>query len=279
MSSISDFTLKNKILMLALDHRGSFNKLINPSSPESVTLPQVIDIKKEIIASLYDQFSGILIDSIGGLPAFEKVAVSKAIKKPYLLCIEKTGYEDEQGSRKTQLEYSVENLKNQGASGIKLLLYYHPSAPTKDHQLNIARQVLLDCRRFNLPLFLELVTYSIENYNSHKPELVLDSVYQFLEAGIIPDVFKLEYPGDPVACFQISKLLKKTPWILLTKGDSFANFREQLKIAIRNGAVGFLAGRSLWQEFNQYAENKRLDFFQTVVVQRFAEIAGIVLEA
>ena len=279
MADISKFTNKGKILMLALDHRGSFKKLINQEAPELVNQTQVVRIKQEIISNLYDQFSGILIDSLSGLPAFQKVAVSKTTKKPYLLCIEKTGYEDEQGSRKTSLQYSVKELKNLGATGIKLLLYYHPQAPTKQHQLSVAKQVLQDCKLAKLPLFLELVTYPLENFNSNKPELVLDSVYDFLQAGIIPDVFKLEYPGDPAACFQITKLLKKTPWILLTKGDSFANFRKQLKVAVANGAVGFLAGRAVWQEFSQYPESKRQDFFQTVVVERFSQIRQIVLSS
>lgn len=287
MTDLSRFTNKGKILMLALDHRGSFKKLINHEAPEAVSQAQVARIKQEIISSLYDQFSGLLIDSEAGLEAFQKASIAKSIPKPYLLCIEKTGYEiesysakasqDKQGSRKTSLEFSVDELKKLGASGIKLLLYYHPQAPTKQHQLTVAKQVLQDCRAAKLPLFLELVTYSLPQLNSHKPELVLDSVNQFLEAGIIPDVFKLEYPGDPVACFQITKLLKKTPWILLTKGDSFVNFKEQLKIAVASGAVGFLAGRSLWQEFSQYPEAKRLDYFQTIVAQRFAQIRQIVL--
>lgn len=279
MTDISRFTNKGKILMLALDHRGSFKKLINQEAPEAVSQAQVVRIKQEIISSLYDQFSGLLIDSEAGLSAFQKASIAKSAPKPYLLCIEKTGYEDEQGSRKTSLEFSVDELKKLGASGIKLLLYYHPQAPTKQHQLTVAKQVLHDCKAAELSLFLELVTYPLENFNSHKPELVLDSVNQFLEAGIIPDVFKLEYPGDPVACFQITKLLKKTPWILLTKGDSFVNFKEQLKIAVANGAIGFLAGRSLWQEFSQYPEAKRLDYFQTVVAGRFSQIRQIVLSS
>jgi len=279
MVDISRFTNKGKILMLALDHRGSFKKLINQQAPDLVKPAQVITIKQEIISELYDQFSGVLIDSEAGLSAFQKASVAKSAPKPYLLCIEKTGYEDEKGSRKTTLEFSVSKLKSLGASGIKLLLYYHPQAPTKQHQLTVAKQVLQDCRAAKLPLFLELVTYTLPEFNSHKPELVLDSVYDFLQAGIIPDVFKLEYPGDPAACFQITKILKKTPWILLTKGDSFVNFKQQLKIAVANGAIGFLAGRSLWQEFGQYPELKRLDYFQTVVLERFSQIRQIVLSA
>jgi len=279
MASYNVFTLQGKILMLALDHRGSFNKLINPKEPETVNQQVAVEIKRQIIAALYDDFSGVLVDSVVGLPAYKQVVQLQKKQKPFLLCAEKTGYESEGESRRTELQYSVFELKDLGASGVKLLLYYHPQASTKEHQLKIAKQVLQDCQAANLPLFLELVTYPLANFNSHKPELVLDSVYDFLQAEIVPDVFKLEFPGDPAACFQITKLLKKTPWILLTKGDSFYNFRDQLKVAVANGAVGFLAGRALWQDFNQYPVAKRRDFFQTIVRQRFAEIVEIVLEA
>lgn len=277
MDGYSVFTNKGKILMLALDHRGSFKQLINDKAPEAVSREEVVAVKREIIATLYDQFSGVLLDSEVGLSALQKVALTKPQPKPFLLCIEKTGYEDEQGSRRTTLEFNVTELKKMGAGGIKLLLYYHPHSATKKHQLDVARQVLQDCRQAHLPLFLELVTYALPDYNSNKPELVLDSVYDFLQAGIFPGVFKLEYPGDPVACFQITKLLKKTPWILLTKGDSFANFKLQLQEAIANGAIGFLAGRSLWQEFIRFPSHKRLDYFQTVVKQRFSQIRQIAL--
>jgi len=277
MSEISPFLNREKILMLALDHRGSFNKLINPQNPNSVSPNEVITIKAEIIEALYDQFSGVLVDSLGGLIALTKVAASKKQRKPYLLCIEKTGYEDELGSRKNQLEYSVSELHSQGAQGIKLLLYYHPQAPTREHQLRIGKEVLDACQKAGLPLFLEIVTYTLPNNNTHRPELVLDSVNQFLEAGIRADVFKLEFPGDPAACFQISKYLGKTPWILLTRGENYPQFRQELQVAVSSGARGFLAGRALWQEFASYPKEKRVDFFQTVVRQRFAEISKIVL--
>jgi len=277
MSSYQDFARNGKILMLALDHRGSFNKLINPNNPQLVSIEEVVETKRLIIEALYDQFSGVLVDSIGGLPALTKVGNTKVQQKPFMLCIEKTGYEDELGARKTQLEYSVSELHSQGAEGIKLLLYYHPQAPTREHQLHIGKEVLDACQKAGLPLFLEIVTYPIPNNNTHKPELVLDSVNQFLEAGINADVFKLEYPGDPAACFQISKYLGKTPWILLTRGEDYPKFRDELKVAVKNGACGFLAGRALWQEFAKYPKEKRIDFFQTVVRQRFLEISGIAL--
>jgi tagatose-1,6-bisphosphate aldolase len=268
---ISKFTLNNKILMLAIDHRGSFLKLINLTNPEMVTADQATKVKKEIIEALKDDYSGVLIDPEYGLPAYFK-------KPPYLLCIEKTGYGDEGEERTTELEYTVDSLKTMGASGIKLLIYFHPQANNRYLQLQTAKKVLNDCHNRQLPLFLEIVTYNLTGQNNHRPELVVDSVNMFLESGIVADVFKLEFPGDPVACFTITKMLKKTPWILLTRGENYHKFKEELKVATRAGATGFLAGRALWQEGMALDEHQRKAFFETTTRDRFREICKIVKE-
>lgn len=267
------FSNKGKFLMLALDHRGSFKKLINKDNPDAVSQEEVTATKQSIVKAVEGIMSGFLIDP----PTLEGSDPLKRSVKPYLLCIEKTGYVEEGLERKTELEYSVEQLKGMGARGIKLLLYVHPEALVTHYQIELARSVLEDSHTHSLPLFLELVTYPIPDKHNHKPEIVLESVNRFVEAGVIPDVFKLEYPGDPAGCFAITKMLKKTPWILLTRGDKFDLFVEELRIAVSNGCTGFLAGRALWQEFSQYKTfEERNIFFQSTMKDRFRIIKDIV---
>ena len=99
-----------------------------------------------------------------------------------------------------------------------------------------------------------------------------------LEKNIIPDVWKLEYPGDLESCEKISELVGSTPWILLTRGEKFDGFASQLKDAVEAGAVGFLAGRALWQEIGECkTEKERKDFLNKEVVNRFKIISDIVL--
>jgi tagatose-1,6-bisphosphate aldolase len=43
------FTKQGKFLMLALDHRESFKKFVNPSDPKSVSDSEVIEAKRAII--------------------------------------------------------------------------------------------------------------------------------------------------------------------------------------------------------------------------------------
>lgn len=267
---LSKFKQHGKFLMLALDHRGSFKKYIG-KNPEAVTDAEIIKVKKMIIDSLADLFSGVLIDPEWGLPAYHHA-------KPYLLCVEKTGYEASGDERITELEYSVPELKKMGAGGIKILLYMNPEAKSTKKQLATAKKVLADCKKNRLPFFLEIVTYGNETLGKSRSEWVLRSLQKFLEAKIIPDVFKLEYSGDAESCKKITAMLGKTPWILLTRGESFEVFKEQLRVAVAAGAVGFLAGRALWQELANYPDDAgKKKFLETVVRARFEEINGIVL--
>lgn len=271
-SKVQAFTQNGKILMAALDHRGSFNKLVGPNVSDG----DIINTKEEIIEALYPDISGILVDPKWGLKAYEQYCQKQNIesKKPYLLSIEKTGYSEEKGERIAELEYTVEQFKELGASGVKLLLYVNPHLESFSKQLEIARSVLSDCKAHDLPLFLEFLTYTLDEQSS-KSELILESVGEFLEEGVIPDVFKLEFPENEESCKKLTKMLSDTPWILLTFGASFDTFKQELQSATQNGCSGFLAGRSLWQDFVQYKREERKEFFQTTVKERFKEIVEI----
>lgn len=261
--------------MLALDHRQGFKKLIGDASKE-----EVVSAKYEIIEALYNQFSSVLLDPEFGLSAYSKYVQTATIRSPkqYLLSCEKTGYSDEKGERVTELEYSVKQLKDLGATGIKLLLYVNPFVSSFTKQLETARKVLDDCKIYELPLFIEFVTYSLEE-SSSKSQLILDSVQKFVSEEVIPAVFKIEFPENESSCAKITHLLGKTPWILLTRGASFDQFKNELKIACQNGAKGFLAGRSVWQEALRLKGQERKQYLETVSKKRFEEIAEIALQS
>jgi len=221
--------------MLALDQRGSFEKMVG-STDKSILIKK----KKRIIEALEDIFTGVLLDPKYGLPAFKQ----SGCLKPYLLCAEKSGYEDVKGERLTEIEYSVEELNKMGASGIKLLVYFNPFLNSAKKQLETARGILEECHKFGLPLFLEIVTYG-EDMGKN---LIVESVDYFLKNKVVADIFKLQFPGNELACQKISQLLGETNWILLTAGVDFYQFKDELAVACKNGCSGFLAGRSIWQE-------------------------------
>lgn len=266
--SIDQFASEGDFLMLALDHRQSFKKLMNPRNPDAVADEDVVALKSSIINAVVEQCSGLLIDEAHGLQAYTNRT------KPFLLPLEKTGYRDENGERVTELEYTVEQLVNLGASGAKLLLYFNPHLTTASQQIATAKQVLEECRSRNFPFFLEIVTYEPSGAEE-RAALVLGSLRLLIEEGVQPDVWKLEYAGSVERCVEVTKVVGDTPWVLLTRGDSFDVFRSNLEQAIRAGAKGFLAGRALWQEACGLQGEQRKEFLEDVLPERFRIIVEI----
>lgn len=277
MADTQLFTSEGKFLMLALDHRESFRKLMNRNTPASVGDREIIKLKSSIIESVIDQVSGVLVDPQWGLKAYRNRT------KPFLLPVEKSGYKEVNGERITELQHSVKELIDLGASGAKLLLYFNPKLPSAYTQRAIARKVLDECKRLNVPFFLEIITYRdelssalhLEGVKLNRAGLVLGSLEALIDNGIIPDVFKLEYAGSFASCQKVTEILGQTRWILLSRGDTFDVFKQELEEAVRAGAKGFLAGRALWQEACGMSGEDRDQFLRETLPERFETIAEI----
>ena len=250
MTNLNIFKKDGKFLMLALDHRTTF---------------------KKIIESTLGQMSGLLIDPFYGYEAYNQIKKDKGV--PYLLCAERSGYEKSEDGPKTEIQYKVEQLKILGASGVKLLLPFHPNKKTATHQIEIAKRILEDAKKNELPLFLEVI---IDPNKGSDANLILESIKLLLKNDIRPDVFKLDFPGNDSLCKDITEILEGIPWILLTKGVSFEVFKSELQVAFKNGAVGFLAGRALWQDVEDINEPEREIYFKETLPDRFREISEIV---
>lgn len=270
--NLAQFTKNGKFFMLALDHRASFKKLMNPNDPESVSTAAAAHLKAQIINSVEPLMSGVLIDQEFGLPAYRKGS------KPFLLPVEKSGYTDKLGERITEIEYTIKQLQEWGAGGAKILLYFNPKVATAKVQLHTAKRILEECKQADFPLFLEIRVYKPDTgdeLGENLTELVLGSMEMFLERNIHPQVWKLEYPGSLAACQQISQMVGQTPWILLTKGSSFEDFVEVLKEAQQAGCSGFLAGRAIWQEVGQLVGEDRQKFLSSTLPHRFQTICEV----
>jgi tagatose 1,6-diphosphate aldolase len=270
MTNLNIFKKDGKFLMLALDHRTTFKKIINPSNPDSVKKEEIVGLKKKIIESTLDQMSGLLIDPFYGYEAYNQIKKDKGV--PYLLCAERSGYEKSEDGPKTEIQYKVEQLKILGASGVKLLLPFHPHKKTVTHQVEIARRIIEDSKKNELPLFLEVI---IDPNEGNEASLIIESLKLLLKNNIRPDVFKLDFPENDSLCKDITKILGDIPWILLTRGVGFEVFKSELQVATKNGAVGFLAGRALWQDIQNINESEREIYFKETLPDRFREISEV----
>lgn len=253
------FTKNNYFLMLALDHRDSFVKMAETSDEN-----ELVNYKHQIINSLIYQFSGILIDMQYGFKAYS--LMDEQLLRPFLMPVEKSGFQIVGEGRVNVIGNTIDDIKEKGASGAKLLIYFNKKDATAKSQIALSRTIYEECKRQDFPLFLEIVHYA--------PTFdVLDTIKIFKQEGVNPSVFKLEYPGNARKCHEVSEFLEDTPWILLSRGVDFKEFYDQVFTASRAGCGGFLAGRSLWQEiFRQSDLPARNKFLSSELPQRFAKL-------
>jgi tagatose-1,6-bisphosphate aldolase len=250
------------------------------------------EIKLSIVRQIGSSATAILLDPVYSLGQ----AIAQGALPPklaFLSAIEEQGYLGDPYGRKTMaLEgWGVEKAKMLGASGIKLLLYYHPQAgETTERQEEFVKGLLAECERFDIPMFLEPIIYSPDpdvskdsyTFAQQRPKIMIESARRL--GALKPDVLKLEFPVDcqyeedeaawQEACAALDEA-SPVPWTLLSGGDSFDLFQKQLKVACQNGCSGFLAGRAVWQEAVHLQGNERDRFLEGEASRRWQSLQAI----
>ncbi len=277
--------------MLAMDQRGSLLKAINPDNPASVPRTDVLALKRAVIGALSPHASATLMDVEYG---YGTCVASGALsgQSGLLLALEKSGYDGDPTERRTKLldDWSVGHSRRAGATGIKLLVYYHPDAPNAADQEGLVREVAQQCAEWELPLFLEPLHYSIDANvktlpNAERRRVVVETARRLTPLGAT--VLKAEFPVDvkqtqdqgewAAACAELSAA-SVTPWVLLSAGVDFDIFLQQVRVACTAGASGVLCGRAVWKESVPLAGEARAEFLATTAVDRFRRIAALVSE-
>ena len=148
--------------MLALDQRGSLIKMLGGGS-DDVPYSTVTGFKREAIDILSPLASAVLLDPEWGYPT---CVASGALNgsSGLLMSYEKSGYEGDPTERRTALmdDWSVEQMQRAGASGVKLLVYYRPDADNAKDQEELVSEVADECKKWDMPLFLEPLHYSAD---------------------------------------------------------------------------------------------------------------------
>ncbi len=281
--------------VLAMDHRDSFKKMINPVTPITVSYEETVTRKVEMCSMVAPLASAVLLDPVyGAAQCIQQGALPGG--KGLLVSIEESGYDGGAENRVTRLlaDWSVEKIKRLGASAVKILVYFRPDLKElAQQQLAVVEQVALECRKYDIPLFVEPVSYPIGSelkdpaaFAKHKEEIVLETARQMTALPI--DVLKAEFPADlkynkdknapAKLCRELDKI-SRVPWVLLSAGVDYATFATQVEIACEAGASGFLGGRAIWQEVMPMpVPVKRTAFYQSTVIPRFRRLSDIVLK-
>ena len=282
-------------LITAMDQRGSMQRMVNPKHPEKVSYKTLESLKLDLASVFGSVASGILLDpDYGAAPALYNMALPGSVG--LLVSLEATGYSKDGEGRKTSIlrGWSVKKIKMMGASGVKLLVYYNPyEKKTCKDQLRIVKAMGQACKTYDLPFVCEPMSYPIdgepkssEEFAMKKADIVIKTAEQFCKLGV--DLLKAEFPGDlkfepdeevhMKSCRRISRAASNIPWVVLSAGVGFEEFRRNVIIANKSGASGFLAGRALWKD--SFREHKNPAAFRACLqaegVKRFRALEAIV---
>jgi tagatose-1,6-bisphosphate aldolase len=285
-------TERGAFTILAVDHRDAMRAMLNRSQPETVPARQLTEIKLSIVKLLGPFATAILLDPVYSMgQAIAQGALPP--KAAFLSAIEEQGYLGDPYGRQTSMlaGWSIEKAKMLGASGVKVLLFYHPNAgEATEAQEQLVTNLLEECSHFDIPMFLEPIIYSLNpRVSKGSPEFAAEQRKIMVETvrrlgALKPDVLKLEFPVDcqyekdealwQDACAELNEA-SPVPWTLLSAGGTFESFQKQLRVACQNGCSGFLAGRALWQEAVYLQDKERQEFLNGEAAQRWQILQSI----
>lgn len=257
-----------------MDHRDSLKKLI----PE-----EKLSDFKALLTEIFAPYStAILVDPEYGMSAIRK---AEELNLAVMLTREKTGYVDNPDGRITELyeDYDSKTLKEMGADAVKLLLYYNSESPTKAGQLEVVKRVREETLAENLPFLIEPITYEVKGKPYNKGSETVAAVKDLTN---LCDILKLEFPievaDDGVNIEDASSLLSEikeeitVPWVLLSRGMKFENYKKALGICKQYNCVGYAVGRAVWQEVSGHPDWNQVErFIKTTALERMKELSEI----
>ena len=260
------------IVALALDHRANLWEQLKPADDH-----EFMHFKQGLLRSASGRCTAVLVDPAYGVG--EGIASGSIRANHGLLApLEVTDYSLHPSRRPLQRihGWSVEKLKRVGGDGVKLLLPYHPQLRDRDAREAEAADVGAECRRWDIPFFLEPIACSPDPDrkldHAEVLEVLLAAAELFPKLGA--DVLKVQYPGSAEACRKFSTACP-VPWVLLSGGVTFKAFTQQVEDACRAGASGVIAGRSVWAEAVGAPVDERENWMAEFVPRRLKRLSRL----
>jgi tagatose 1,6-diphosphate aldolase len=251
-------------LICAIDHLSDFAELLAPD-PATVGFGDVVAAKDAVVRALAPSVSAFLLDplyALGHLVASGAVPGTVGL----MSSIEDEDYAHPAGPRRTRLreDWNATRIKLAGADVCKLLWFYRPDGDpaVAREQRELVADLARQCGELSLPLVVEPIWYPLpgedpagQDWRERRVRGIVDSAVTANELGV--DMLKVEFPGyvetpegrerAAATCAELDSRVD-VPWVILSAGVGYADFRTQVEIACRAGASGYLAGRSIWRD-------------------------------
>jgi tagatose 1,6-diphosphate aldolase len=287
------------LTMLALDQNSSMIDMAQKAlkakgQDREPTYEEIVEAKLDLMRQMAPAASGVLIDAYyGAWSAVATGAIPPA--KGLLVRVEKSGSpKNAAGGPMGEIEpgWSVEKIKLMGADAVKLLAPFEPGERVSaEHQLALIEHVYNECRRYDILMLLEPVTFPYNgekktdaSYLDRKAESTIEAARQISR---LCDVYKAEFPGtlgresDDQLRDNLHALSEASerPWVLLSAGVDYPQYLKQVELAMECGASGVLGGRAFWKEyFQQDGPAARTRFAATEGRKRVTDVDAVVRE-
>jgi tagatose-1,6-bisphosphate aldolase len=270
--------------ILAIDHRDSLRAYLAPNDPDGVDPAALTRIKVDLARAVLPLgATGVMLEPELSIPQLLDAGVVPD-GVGFLAALEAQGYLADPGAAPTAVldGWSVAQAAASGAAACKLLVPYHPDHPIAEQQEHVAAEILAECHRVGIPLALEPLYFGLASPGERR-SVVLRTVDRFAALG--PDLLKLPFPVDATAtdradwsaaCRAVSERCPM-PWALLSAGDPFDSFAEQVAVAIDAGCSGFMVGRALWGEAARAADSERTEVIERIVAPRWRRLTEIAM--
>ncbi|MEH7493794.1 tagatose 1,6-diphosphate aldolase [Neobacillus niacini] len=281
----------NIIFATAMDQRGSLGKMIQSFNDRLSYEEGLSQFKVGISEVLGNKSSSFLLDPEYGWDAAKKLNEDIGL----IMAYEKTGYDASEKGRLPNLVdvYAVQDLVNEGAHALKLLVYYDIKEEEKFNQIKKAfiKRVGDECKQNDLLFILEPVSYdateaSKSEFLERKPEIIEFFMDEFSKEEYGVDLLKVEVPVsifningydqydnyNPIFSTEQAASYYKScsdksriPFIYLSGGVTNEQFIDTLHFAknAKSKFSGILCGRATWKDgIRTFAEEGNEKFYQ-----------------
>ncbi|MFZ5438170.1 MAG: hypothetical protein ACOZAK_03915 [Patescibacteria group bacterium] len=271
---------KNGIGLLALDEAYTFAEQLGLSLDEPTNLENLNALLVRFLILYTEYTTGVVLDPTYSLPFLSY----KHNNSGLVIRLGREQEQDPMGLPQFIPQWGIEDVRNNYGVA-KLELFYHPAEELAVEKKKLVADLFDFCQYEGIDFLLKLIIY-------HPPGKTLDKV-EFQETQLeavgelqrFASLLALQYPQDPLATATLTSALD-VPWVVISDGLKYAEFKEFVRISVENGAEGFLVGQTLWEELNSMRlEDQSPDFaaiekfLKTIGKDRVIELMRIVNES
>jgi myo-inositol catabolism protein IolC len=260
---LNELGYDDRLYILAFDHRGSFEKMVGDVErvPGAKTLIWE-GFQRAVEEGAPKEFAGILVDGQYGRDVARE---AKAGGYELAMPVEKSGQDEFDFEYGEQFGDKIEEFDPDFS---KVLVRYNAEGDRELNERQTAklrqlsewlherhRKFLFELLVPAEPAQLERVGGSADRYDVElRPQLMMEAILQLQNAGVEPDIWKIEGISDREACNEIATLCRregrdKVSCVVLGRGASDDKVDEWLRAAAGlDGYIGFAIGRSIFAE-------------------------------